>query len=273
VLAAPSDQANSFWNKDLNFIPDHTGAARTGFRLGDKGTHTSRTIMLEDLSLVLASAAPDARRADYATEIIEHNCLAKDTLATRRLSNQRLGELYALDPAVPLFRVLRRLWLMDEFGRPLLAMLAAIGRDPLLAASAAAVLPLGEGDSLNREQLARAIAAQVGERLSPATADKVARNVASSWEQSGHLEGRTFKRRRRVTATPHSIAFALYLGRAAGYRGQDLLTDPWVAVLDCSPTAAHQLALEAKRMGLIDMRSAGDVISIELDRLDPAVSR
>ncbi|MDO8502507.1 MAG: hypothetical protein Q7S20_11760 [Gemmatimonadaceae bacterium] len=254
----------------MQFIRDPNNADRIGFRMGDKGTHTSRTIMLDDLSLTLAAAGPDSRRADFADEIIEHNCLAKTTVATRRLSNQRLGELYALDPGVPLFRVLRHLWRVDEPGRPLLAMLAAIGRDPLLAASAAAILPLAEGDPLDRDQLARVIRAQAGERLSDATAGKVARNVASSWEQSGHLQGRTFKKRRRVGATPHTMAFALYLGHAAGYRGQELLANPWVDVLDCSPTAARQLALEAKRIGLIDLRSAGDVLSIELGRLDPA---
>jgi hypothetical protein len=68
--------------------------AQLGFRFGDKGTHTSRTIMLDELNAVLAHCPPDAPRSDYTAEIIEHNLLGKRTASTRRLTNQRLGELY-----------------------------------------------------------------------------------------------------------------------------------------------------------------------------------
>src|SRR5882724_6806537 len=88
-------------------------AAKVGFRFGAKGTHTSRTMMLSELVAVLAATADGASRADYASAIIEGNCLGKATTATRRLTNQRLGELYGLDSQIPIFRVLRRLWSTD----------------------------------------------------------------------------------------------------------------------------------------------------------------
>src|SRR5262245_16822356 len=81
-----------------------------GFRWGDKGTHTSRTIMLGELKAVLASCRAEATRDQYLAAIHEDNCLHKRTVATRKLSSQRLSELYALDPEVPLFRVMRRCW-------------------------------------------------------------------------------------------------------------------------------------------------------------------
>ncbi len=112
---------------------------RSGFRLGAKGTHTSRTIMFPELSATLDMTPSTASRDEYAAAIIDANCLGKSTAATRRLTNQRLGELYALDPEVPLFRVLRRLWEGDEAGRPLLALQCALTRDPLLAATAAPI--------------------------------------------------------------------------------------------------------------------------------------
>src|SRR6185437_16861750 len=101
-------------------------AEKIGFRFGAKGTHTSRTMMLEELSRVLEATNQDARRTDYAAAIVDGNCLLKPTASTRRLSNQRLGELYGLDTAIPLFRVLRRLWDISADGRPLLALLVAI---------------------------------------------------------------------------------------------------------------------------------------------------
>ena len=82
-------------------------AADVGFRLGAKGTHTSRTMMFVELRQVLTATAPDGTRESYASSIIEGNCLGKPTASTRRLTNQRLGELYGLDPKIPLFRILR----------------------------------------------------------------------------------------------------------------------------------------------------------------------
>ncbi len=245
-------------------------AERAGFRFGSKGTHTSRTIMLSELAATFAASAPNSTRGDYASAIIEANCLGKATGATRRLTYQRLSELYALDPSVPLFQVLRRLWDIDEAGRPLLAVLCALARDPLLSATVSAVIPLPPGAEFARGPMKEALVGAVGNRLNDAILDKVARNAASSWTQSGHLEGRTFKFRRSVHPTTPSLAYALYLGHLAGFKGQELLSCTWVAVLDSTPTSARALALDAKRIGLIDLRTAGDILEIDLDRLDPS---
>ncbi len=248
-------------------------AAKQGFRFGAKGTHTSRTMMLEELTAVLAPVPEAASREEYAVAIIEGNCLGKATTATRRLTNQRLGEIYGLDPRVPLFRVLRRLWSIDVPGRPLLALQCAIARDPLLAATVAPVLALTPGSDLQRDAIRAALREAVDERLSDATLDKVIRNVASSWEQAGHLVGRTFKKRAAVRATPGSVAFGLYLGHAVGFRGASLFATGWISLLDCTPAGARDFALEAKRTGLIDLRISGEVVDLVLDRLDPTEGR
>jgi hypothetical protein len=90
--------------------------AKIGFRFGDKGTHTSRTIMLEELGSVFKACPPDAKKNTYVEAILDHNCLAKRTVATRKLSLQRLRELYGLDPDILLFRVLRGDWELDDKG-------------------------------------------------------------------------------------------------------------------------------------------------------------
>jgi hypothetical protein len=244
-------------------------AVDAGFRAGDRGTHTSRTIMLAELTAMLAAVAASAPRTEYLAAIVEENCLGKATASTRSLTYQRLSELYALDPVVPLFRVLRRLWDVDHQGRPLLAMLAALARDPLFAATASCIISLPNGSELIRDDLKRALQEVTGSRLNESVLDKVVRNVSSSWTQSGHLEGRVFKKRRLVKATPSTIAFALYLAHAAGFRGDGLLRSGWVVVLDCEGSAARDLAFAAKRQGLLDLRMAGDVVEITFDRLDP----
>jgi hypothetical protein len=105
--------------------------------------------------------------------------------------------------------------------------------------------------------------------LNDATLDKVIRNAASSWTQSGHLAGRTFKSRQRVQGSAAAIAFAFYLGDAAGFQGEELLTSGWVKTLDCRPSEALDSALDAKRIGLLDLRIAGEVFDLNLQRLDP----
>ena len=256
---------------NLGLIPagnDLTPAEETGFRFGDKGTHTSRTMMLAELTHVLDARPLDAQRQDYAVAIIEDNCLGKPTASTRRLTNQRLGELYGLDAALPLFLVFRKLWEKDAPSRPLLALLCALARDPLLASTADAVVQLEPGAEFLREPMRAGVRAGVGDRLNDSTLDKVVRNAASSWTQSGHLEGRALKRRRRVTPTPASVVLALYLAYQVGFRGKDLFTSGWVTVLDCSATLGQELALEAKRLGFIDIRMAADVVEIAFNRLE-----
>jgi len=248
-------------------------AEKLGFRFGAKGTHASRTLMLSELEAVLAAVPGPADRAAYAAAVIENNCLEKPTASTRRISNQRLGELYALDPLVVLFRVLRSLWNVDPAARPLLAMLAALARDPLFMASVSPVLSQPAGVQIQRAPIRDALRKSVGERMNDDTLDKVVRNVSSSWAQAGHLRGRTFKFRQRVNAQPTAVAFALWLGNAAGFRGEELFTCGWIAALDCTATSARALALEAKRIGLIDLRTAGNVVEFGLDRLDPGLGR
>lgn len=240
-----------------------------GFRTGEKGTHSSRTMMFSELDALMTAVPEHGTKGDYAEAVVSHNCLRKATTATRRLTLQRLTELYGLDPKVPVFRVQRRLWSAEPSSGPLLALLAALARDPLLLATAQIILPLHEGAEMPRKLMIDSLRSVVGTRLSDATLDKVVRNAASSWSQAGHLRGRTFKVREKVLATPRLVAFALYLGTGAGLRGDDLLTSGWIKTLDCPPSQALDLAIEAKRLGLLDLRVAGDVFDLSLSRLDP----
>lgn len=246
---------------------DETRLQNAGFRWGPKGTHTSRTIMFDELREVLAHCRPDAMREDYLTAIQEENCLGKRTVATRKLSGQRLSELYALDPKVPLFRVMRRCWYADRDGQAVLALLLALARDPLLRVTAPFVLRLRSGEELMRQHMTDALNRMVGNRLNESTLNKVVRNAASSWTQSGHLKGRGRKVRQRVRPTPITTAFALLLGYLSGTRGAALFETIWAQVLDAPSGDLIHLAMDAKRLGLLDMSQAGDVIDLGFSRL------
>ncbi len=218
--------------------------------------------MLDELSTLLEAVPADAGRTDYLAAIIEHNALGKQTAATRKLTAQRLSELYVLDPNAALFRVLRRFWQVDAAGRPLLALLCSLARDPLLRATAEPILAMTSGEELSRQKITNAIRAAVGERLNDATLDKVVRNVSSSWAQSGHLLGRVRKFRQVIRPTPLATAYALILGYLEGLRGGRLFETNWTRVLDASPAELRSLAAEAKRLNGLDFKLAGDVIEV-----------
>lgn len=240
---------------------------RVGFRFGDKGSHTSRTIMLDELSVLLRVASPEAKRVEYRTLIVEDNCLGKRTVATRKLSDQRLSELYALDPGVLLFRVMRQLWQADVGGRPLLALLLAMARDPLLRTTALPILRLRPGEELGRQAMTDALNRGTGSRFNEAVLDKIVRNTASSWTQSSHLQGRSRKTRRVVSPTPGVVTFALLLGYVLGARGAVLFEALWSKVLDASTDELIFLAMEAKRIGCLDLKVSGGVVEVSLTPL------
>ncbi|MBN2464011.1 hypothetical protein JXD38_00090, partial [candidate division WOR-3 bacterium] len=155
----------------------------------------------------------------------------------------------------------------DRSGRPLLALLLALARDPLLRLSAEPVLQMRPGEELARQRLTDALADRVAGRLSDETIDKVVRNTASSWTQSGHLKGRGRKTRQLVAATPLSTAYALLLGHLVGSRGPALFESSWARVLDAQTPELMNLAMDAKRLGLIDMSQAGGVVAVSPSRL------
>ena len=252
---------------DLNFEAGIAGLADSqatvwGFRAGDRGTHTSRTIMLDELSHLFDAAPGDATREDYADTVIEDNCLGKRTAATRKLSLQRLTELYGLDAQLILFRVLRNLWGRHETSRPLLGLLLALARDPLLRTTATTVIRTPFGHEFARQPMKGALSDAVGDRLNESTLDKVVRNASSSWTQSGHLQGRGRKTRHRVQPTPAATTYALLLGFAVGGRGRMLFETPWAAILDVGPDELIDLVVDAKRLGLLDLKQSGSMIDV-----------
>ncbi len=229
--------------------------------------------MLADLRELLRAAAADADRAGYARAVVEDNVLGKKTFANRRESLRRLRELYALDPRVPLFRVFLRLWTEASAGRPLLALLAALVRDPLLRATAASVVRLDPDAGFQRSVLIEPLREAAAGRLNEATIDKAARYAASSWTQAGLLEGRVRKLRRRPDPSPETAAFALWLAAREGWPVRRMLESPWCRLLDLPRSGLLQLTLQANRLGYIHARAAGDLLMIDATMADPARCR
>jgi hypothetical protein len=92
----------------------------------------------------------------------------------------------------------------------------------------------------------------------------MSQNCASTWTQSGHLKGRVKKRRVRAMASPVVAAYAALLGELAGFGGATLLASPWIRTLDSSETETMALLRQAEGLGLLRVRSGGDVVDIRV---------
>jgi len=219
--------------------------------------------MLRELGLLLECVHGDtAGRATYIQAIVEDNCLGKRTEKNRLITKRYLVELYALDRSCLLFRALLFFWRRDPKSHPLLALLCALARDPLLRASAAYVLPLAEGTMINRETMEEFLDNLAPGRYSLGKLASNAKNLNSTWTQTGHLRGRVRKVRNRATPTAGSVAYALLLGYLTGRRGPALLQTEYVKILDCSADRALELAEEASRKGWIVCKRVGEVIEV-----------
>ncbi len=234
-----------------------------GARFGTKTTHTSRTMMFEELSELLGTVPAGSARADYEAAVVEENCLGKTTTSNRRLTFQRMCELYALDAETPLFLVLRRLWGLDPDGRPLLALQCALARDTVLRSTSPFILAMPAGAELAHDEYMASIREHVDNRLNDGVLDQVRRNSSASWSQSGHLEGRVRKRRKLVGAPFGAVAFALWLGSLEGRVGDDLLASFWMRHFDAPPNAIIEAVLRAKQAGLVYASIGGGVVQID----------
>ena len=239
---------------------------RLGFRDGDKGAHSSRTMMLAELTQALAAIPEAGTREDFRRLIVAENLLGKRTESNRIRADAHLHQLYGLDPSLPVYRLLRRFWEADPDGRPLLAILCACARDPLLRAAALGVLAVPVGEQVDPGRVMAALST-VSPRFAPTTLLSMAQNIASSFTQSGHLKGKLQKVRGRARATPISAAFAAALGCMEGARGQFLLASRWANLLDVNASEMLDLLLSASRGGWIDVRAAAGVVEVRMDRL------
>jgi len=232
------------------------------------GTHTSRTIMLDELSALLASCSPDADYQDYAEAVVDTNVLGKATLSTRKKSLRHLRELYGLRAELPVFSGLRSLWWDNPTSRPVLAVLCAAARDPLLRATADVIADTPSGSRTGTAELSDAVGSAFPHRFTTGVQARIGRNVASSWTQSGHLTGRANKVRAQARATPATAAYALYLGHLADETGDALFRTLWSRILDVPEGQVRDLAASASRLGWINYRSAAAMTEVTFRHLE-----
>lgn len=240
-------------------VPDE--ALVLGFVNKPMGTLISRTMMLAELRLLLAACPPVATRDEYRIAAVEENALLKPTATTRAKSFEQLRQLYILDTQNVLFRALRRLWGSEE-SQPLLALLCAVARDPFLRTTAELIVSTPTGQSVTTQSLMERVGDSFPGRLNPATLSATGRNIASSWQQSGHLSGKLHKVRAQAVGGPAATAYALLLGYFCGERGTGLFATLWARLIDAPPSVLDAQAFAAAQRGWLDYRRIGEIADI-----------
>ena len=210
---------------------------------------------------------PEAGKATYIRAIQEENCLGKRSGRTRTLTARHLVALYGLEPSITIFRGLLFFWSKDMQAHPLLALLCAYARDPLLRKSAPFILTMTEGANVFRENLEAFMETEDPGRFSGATLKSLAQNINATWTKSGHLKGRVKKVRARANPTPGVVCYALFLGYLEGLRGQSLFQSDYTRLLDCSADYAMELAEQASRRGWFVFKRIGDVMEVQFRHL------
>lgn len=233
-----------------------------GVRMHGGGPHQSKTLMLKELTTLLATESA----SNFSRLVLDENLLGKPSLRSRRAVLANLRRLYDLDRQTAIGRAFSVLWSRDPASRPLLALLIALARDPAFRESAEAVLDALPGTQVRAPDLAAAFEVRHPGRLGPKMAASLSRNAASSWTQAGFLQGAVRKVRTRAMPTPTVAAFAALIARYCGFGGPSLLDCRWLDVLDCPIEGRLSLLRHAEGLGLARIRSAGDVLEIDVQR-------
>ena len=226
--------------------------------------------------MLLASRPVPATESTYRVAIVDQNLLGKPTASARRITFERLRELYGLDPNMLVFRALNDLWDADDSAQPMVALLCSTARDPILRAMTPFVLRLPIGATVTSQEFAEEANHQFPEKFVPSSRERLGRNVSSTWEKAGLLSGRRTKKRAKAQARPTSLAYALLLGDLCGKRGQALFNTLWANMLDAPIHELKELSVVASRQGWIEYRAAGDVVEVSFrhlmrDQGDPAL--
>jgi hypothetical protein len=237
-------------------------ALAAGFFNVPMGTHTSRTIMLREARALLGACKSGSSVDDYRHAAVHENVILKSTLSTRIKTFRHLRELYALSEECALFRSMCLLWHADTNGQPLIALLCACARDPLLRATANLVIERAVGEEVLSDELAMAVDEAFPGRYRPGVLARIGRNIASSWRQSGHLAGRLTKMRSSPASSPVATAYALFLSDLCGAKGDRLFGSLWTRILGVPEHTARAQAEAASQMGWLEYRHAGHVTDI-----------
>ena len=236
-----------------------------GYKFGQNGAHSARSMMLEELRSLFQTMAPSSTQAHYQSEICDHNLLDKPTVKSRKLTYRHLVDLYGLNADIALFRVFRMLWPLADEAQPVLALQLALLRDPLLRLSQDFIAEKPLGDQVVRQDIEELLKARDPDRFSPASLKSFAQNINGSWTQAGFLQGKARKTRVAPTLAFPNVVFAIFVAYLEGATGERLFQSGWTALLGAPEHQLTEHAIAAAQRGIIDFKQSGGITEIRFN--------
>lgn len=249
-------------------MSDEQQLIKLGFRMGNSGAHSSRSMMIEELKTLLLGRPESATVDDYKMDVEEFNVLHKPTENARKYTFQPIVSLYGLSPNIYIFNIFRHWWELAEEAQPMLALQLALARDPILRPSAKAIMAMQVGERLYREDVEQYLEEKSPGRYSPASLKSIAQNINGTWTQAGYLEGKAKKYRIQPKATYVNIAYALVLAHCHGLSGQRMFDSFWCQMLSQDKEHLYELAHRASLRGLINFKQISEVIEVTFPNID-----
>ncbi len=234
-----------------------------GFSFEKGGPHTSRTLMVSEVSALMGYVHERIPpKEEFQRLIIEENCLSKRSGRSRKLSFRYLADLYSLNADYAIFRAYCRFCKSNPDSIGLLSMLLAYARDPLVRLSFPFIIALNKNTVITREDTEKFITDVAPDRFSKATLRSTAQNINGSWTLAGHLTGKVKKKRTTPIISPEATAYSLLLAYLTGCRGDMLFSSPFVQLLDHDKATVIESAEAASRKGLLVFKRIGDICEV-----------
>lgn len=256
-------------------IRSHSSALHAlGF--ADSGVISSRSIMMPELSTLMAAAPSDGDLQTYRRLAVEEDALHKASASNRLKTFNKLKLLYALNPGVPIFREFRRLSLLFPPELPGMASTLAFAREPLLRACADMVLGTPVSAPLSRASFEAWVREHAAGRFSQTMYRSFSHNLYASFFQIGYLGEAAGKcrLRQRLDARPASVAYAAFLDWLTGRNGLSLLQGSFSRTLELAKGDHLALLTAAGQLGLMRVANSGGVLHLDFTSwLQPGEAR
>lgn len=220
--------------------------------------------MLEEFQALIAAVPPDAGPDDYRRVILEDNALHKATASNREKTFKFLRRLYGLDPAICLFRELRRLHQFARDDSRLLVGLLAMAREPILRHCVGSLLAVPVGESVGRQHFEDWMRDHSPGQYSESMFVSFSHNLYGSCYQIGYLGESVGKARSRIRPKVGiaSATYAAFLDWLQGMSGISLLQGPFSRALDLGTDEHIALLTAAGRQGLLKAAYSGGVLEL-----------
>ena len=220
--------------------------------------------MVDELAILFAALPPESDAIRYRKAVLDENALHKATASNREKTFKFLRRLYALDPAIGLFRELRRLYRFAAEDARLLVGLLAMAREPILRQCAGSVLAVPIGESIGRQYFEDWMRNHAPGQYSESMFVSFSHNIYASFYQLGYLGESIGKARSRVRPKVGiaSATYAAFLDWLHGMSGVSLLQGPYSRALDLGADEHIALLTAAGRQGLLKAAYSGGVLEL-----------